>query len=590
MKFILNENSKFLLEERFILQEASMAEVAQTWTDQLLKSLENAQEVLAAYLGHLDGSKKSKSAADAEKAINNRKPLINELKTAGEAIENSLSLPADKLAADNYKALKAEINAYGSRLRIAFQETNGKRAIVLSKSQERLLLPQVNAQVKALTTLGTKTTLTADDITDLKEILEWCTTNIEPLFDVTDQEDTVNTDQAKLEKFKKSCQECIDLIKDLQVDLPDDFMGFSTSDLKTYQGLVQQALTKPKLKNAEAVRKNTDYKQELLDRLDNYQAQVDALLTNYRNISKSAILTADLNQDWKTKYADAQNKEAIIEEFIYTVWKNDYDEVLKIKKTLLQECDAYGFNTTGEQANPFISFISNVYLKYKLSPDIYNVIHNLVVHNKLAGKDLAGKGAMGFGNLIFCRALYVLGAEAIKQYIIKQSNLLEASVVPEEFNSAAEMTFNALYKLSTTVTGEQAKNSADLSLRPMNEVEQLEAKWTGKVSDVSTKDTGAKNPTASNAALLKQIDSTDKAVKVLVTMALKFNTNDEITQIVKSCTEAKQLMEKVTTLDEIQKMVASIERLYKLTQITATQALNLVKSILDSEQFNLKKE
>ena len=90
--------------------------------------------------------------------------------------------------------------------------------------------------------------------------------------------------------------------------------------------------------------------------------------------------------------------------------------------------------------------------------------------------------------------------------------------------------------------------------------------------------------------MIKQIDSTENAVKVLATLAIKFSSNDKIVQAVQSCKEAKQLMDTATTLEKIQKLVASVERLYQLTHINATQALNLIKSILESDKFDLTKE
>jgi hypothetical protein len=295
--------------------------------------------------------------------------------------------------------------------------------------------------------------------------------------------------------------------------------------------------------------------------------------------------------DWKTKLASAVNKETVIEEFIYTTWSDlaQAQEVIKIKAALLQECEHYGFLTAGEKLNPFITFISTVYLKndYGVKPELYNVIHNLVAGNVLAGKDLASKGEMGHGNLVFCKALYKLDAGAIKLYIRKQHNLLKAAKRPDIFESNAEMAFNILYKVATVVQGKDARNATDMQLRSMAEIEQLEAKWVGEVSDTAEE---PKNKVASNAELIKQIDTTEDAINVLVAMAIKFSTSDEITKAVKGCTEAKQRMSKSYTIAETQALVAKVERLYKLTAINASQALKLVKSILESDKFNLTKE
>ena len=111
----------------------------------------------------------------------------------------------------------------------------------------------------------------------------------------------------------------------------------------------------------------------------------------------------------------------------------------------------------------------------------------------------------------------------------------------------------------------------------MNEVEQLESKWTGQVSDTAEKP--AKNKIANNAELIKQINTSENAIKVLAALAVKFSSNDKITAAAQSCKEARELMSKTTTLEDIRKLVASVERLYKIESITTSQALSLIKSI-----------
>ena len=149
------------------------------------------------------------------------------------------------------------------------------------------------------------------------------------------------------------------------------------------------------------------------------------------------------------------------------------------------------------------------------------------------------------------------------------------------------MAFNILYKVSTVVHGKDTRNSTEMQLRTIAEIEQLEEKWIGEVSDTTEE---PKNKVATNAELIKQIDTTKDAINVLVAMAIKFSTSDEITKAVRGCTEARQRMSKTSTIAETQTLIAKVERLYKLTAINASQALKLVKSILESDKFNLTKE
>lgn len=571
MKFILNENKKFLLEERFILQEASMGDVAKQWTDRLESTFPKTEKVLQLYIKH------SGTDSASKEGIQKRKELKTAIEKATEELENSLSLPYSDLATGKATAtIKKELVDYGSEL-IKVEETIGKTD---SNKDILQLLDNRISELQTIRNLENPFAGGDKNFKALMQIFKWVNDNIIPLFAT----DTADKDEAKFKEFQELCTECLNLIKDLRVDLPDDFSEFSNDSLKSYYTLIQAALDASNLNVTDMTTKLHN-----ITTLDSYLNAVQTLKDALTKLTQSVILNPDTTQDWKTKYANAQNKEAVIEEFIYTTWKNDYDAVLKIKKTLLQECDAFGF-TDSEKGNPFISYISNIYLKYKIEPELYNIVHNMVATQRLTGADLLGKGSMGQGNLVFCKALYTAGAGAAKLYLRKQYNLLHATKLPEEFETAAEMAFNALYKLSAVVKGEQTKNSINLELRPMTEVEQLETQWVGQVSDTATDDEKPKKTTATNAELLNQMADTNAAVKVLAALAIKFSSNDQIVAAVQSCKEAKELMNGATTWEKVQKLVAQEERLYKIANITATQALNLIKSILDSDKFSLTKE
>jgi hypothetical protein len=153
------------------------------------------------------------------------------------------------------------------------------------------------------------------------------------------------------------------------------------------------------------------------------------------------------------------------------------------------------------------------------------------------------------------------------------------------------MVFNMLYKLSKLHLGNEFTNanSEGLELNSMNAIEDLEVKWVGEITKATIEDTDTKNKVIINAELLNQIESTENAVEVLATLALKFSSNENITKLVASCAEATSLMSKTTTITAIQKLVSKVERLYKLQTINATQALNLIKSIFESDKFELTK-
>lgn len=573
-KFTLSENSRIPLEERFLLTEATGAELAQKWTTQFLKTFDTAEAALNDYL------RWAATLSTSDTTIERFKTLATQINTATTDFEITLRQPMSEIIR-SLAVAKEELRA------VIIALINGVSAVDETPENKDALTALKNI-ITELNTYYSKPTWTALEVKKLKEIIDRFTSLEDPLFDVSALEETIET----IEAFKKDCFKCLELITTLKTKLPADFSKFSASDLSTYQHTV-------KLLIDVIMDDITDTLTRSLTLADfhSYQNQVKTLKAGYFKISQLPSLNTKIDvtsggtTDWQAKLAKAIDKSKVIQEFIYTTWPKDAELVLQIKEALLAECEAYGFDQTGLRINPFISFISEAYLtKYrgKLTPAKYNVIHNLVSHHYLTGEDIAGKGVMGYGNVIFCRALYTLDPAVIKLYIKKQYSLLRAAKRPPEYASNAEMTFNIIYNISERITGDATKNSIDMALRPLSDIEQLEASWTGQISDTADDDV-TKN-ILPNVELIKQIDTTKNAIDVLVALATKFSSNDKISAAVRSCTEAKKVLTETTTFEEIQKIVASVERLYKLESITASRALSLIKSILESDRFRLTKE
>lgn len=555
-KFILNENYGFILEERFNLAEDILLE-AQATATQLVIDTRKIKTLLPELLKYLPtGIDKTLSPdpalLDTIETINTSCTEVLKLITTNSTLEKTIQEISERASSDRVGYSEEEIRSLQP---LCYSIASDSNSI---KDRLKGIKSKKGNFVEQLTTLQER-------LPKLKQDLENLYTTVKNTYKYT-----LNKTNLEL-PIKKTFKLEVTVEPKKPVSITFKAVGDAISVAK--DGLVKAL----KVGRAKVI--------AVVDGEE--RKDINCLVT-----VKAGDITTAAGEDWKTKFASAVDKETVIEEFIYTIWPNETEaeEVLKIKAAVLQECAAYGFLTTGSRVNPFINFISKVYLKkaYNVTPEAYNIIHNLVVAKKLTEKDLLGQGDMGQGNLVFCKAFYSLDPGAMKLYITKQYNLLKAAKKPDTFASNAEMAFNALYNLSNSVTGEAAKNSSEMKLRPMVEIEQLEDKWTGMISDTADKE--SKNKVVNNAALIQQINTTDNAIKVLVALAVKFSSNDKITATAQSCKEAKELMAKTTTLEDIRKLVASVERLYKLESITATQALSLVKSILESEQFNLTKE
>ena len=577
-KFILAETPRFHLDERFTLVEATAAELAQKWSTQLIKTFDNTEAVLKKYIEYVNIS--------AEKTANKGRidAWAEKFKDAAEEFEVTLRQPLTELNSDLVTAK--------TQLTSCIEVLNDVIATVGETPENKADLNSLKKLIKSFDTLNNAPSWTTANVTVLKQTLEKVIELSKTFFDTSD----LDADLAEINDFKTDCTECLKLLTTLKTKLTTDFdfTKASSDDLAVFQTTARQLLDSAQLKDTATLNKGL-----IMANFKAYWKQVKLLKSGYTTLVELPSLNTKIEtdstspggKDWKAKLAGAVNKDTVIQEFIYTVWPEKAKEVLKIKNTLLLECEAYGFETGGSTQNPFITFISEVYLKYNglVTPVKYNVIHNAVADRYLTSEDITGNGKMGKGNLIFCKTFYSLDPNVLKLYLKKQFNLLNATTKDSRFKTNAEMAFNALYDLPEITLGDATTNAVSLKLRPMNDVESLEAQWTGQISDIAG-DTDTKKKIASNSELIKQIDTTENAVKVIAALAIKFSSNDKVSTAAQSCKEVRALMAKTTTLTEIQKLMASVENRYKIDSINATQAVDLIKSILDSEQFNLTME
>ena len=289
------------------------------------------------------------------------------------------------------------------------------------------------------------------------------------------------------------------------------------------------------------------------------------------------------SEDWAAKYNAAVNKDAVWEEYLNTVWENDFDKIIKIQEAFRQECISYGFDDT----NPFFTFIRDIYLKNNdINVASYNAIHNAVAKNTISIKDLLGRGKLGLYNIIFCRDLYSKAPDNIKAYLQKQANLILKGT-PKNFSSNLEFTYNTMYQTSELVRADKLTNKDrtlnDLKLNSFATINNLEQKWTGEVSIINDK------TTVDNDALLKQINSLEEAAQILVVLNLKFASNQKLKNIVNQYKEPSTLMAKSTTSVELQALISTIETKFNFKNITEEQAVTAANKIITSNKFKLTK-
>lgn len=576
MKFILNEHKKFLLEERpasrkAILTEASAADVAKQWSDQLTSVLDTARDILTEYN---DVVKLSDKKATKQSKFDDLKANIEK---ATSELENSLDLPYDTFKTNGFESLKQEVENYW--LALGLTEEDPLIREVIKDSDEGALLNKWLKDLEAIEKLSTANNGWDEaNFNKLKEIFEKVNKTILPLLDTSD----ITADTSKIKKFKDTCVKSIGLITKIKTSLPKDFSKFNDierSELQDYRKTIQQIIETSKLDKAETLTVGDD------DSFETYISKVEA----FKQACTAFMELPMFSTDWKAKYADAADKQAIVKAFMYKIWPNaaEADKVLKIIEPFELECDSYGFS----QENPFVHFISEVYLKYGMSAEAYNVVHNQVAKGNLQVEDLVPNNQnLGLVNIIFCKAFYQLGTTNMKQYVLKQKALRGVSL-PPEIESHKELVYKVLYKVASDAQIQDLSklSAVDKTLNAFPELEAREKEFTGKVSETAVADIEKKKAkkNISNPAIISQIKTTENAVQLLAALAMKFGSAAEIADTIKNYKKVSDFMKQSSTVLELQKLVARVENLYNLKSINVTQAQSLVKSILEADEFDL---
>lgn len=307
------------------------------------------------------------------------------------------------------------------------------------------------------------------------------------------------------------------------------------------------------------------------------------------------------DEDWTAKYNAAVNKDAVWEEYLNTVWENDFDKIIKIQEAFRQECISYGFDDT----NPFFTFIRDIYLKNNgINVASYNAIHNAVAKNTISAKDLLGRGKLGLYNIIFCKDLYSKAPDNIKAYLQKQAKLILKGT-PKNFSSNLEFTYNTMYQTSELVRADKLTNKDrtlnDLKLNSFATINNLEQKWTGEVSTIDddterTEEDSSKLNKQTNAELnqdndnlIKQISSLKEAAQILVVLNLKFASNQKLKSMVNQYKETSTLMAKSTTSAELQTLISAIENKFNFKNISEERAVAVANKIVTSNKFKFTK-
>ena len=568
-KFILNENNsntpKFILNERFILNEATNSEIMISWWNKLIKTLKPIKEWLTFEINFIN--------KDLQQAANNIKSEGEEIIKATELA----TLPEDfSTIISNYiTKLKDFINSNS-------KYSNSKIKTNLSNSIVELEKYTLQIDPKKLKTLSNLIKSIDQDLVKQYGLL-----GSDPGYE--NQRATLENQQkiAKdlLKTFDEYNEKKFIKEKDSIANISSDLLNSYSTTLKTAIPKIEELkLVRPETPEFKVDKRNIGQFITQTTNLNNLLNPLKTDLTKMWNgIKNTKKDTTELDdKSWTLKYKNAVNKDTVWETYLIKEWKNKvdapkYDKLLDIQKTFRIECGYYGFE---ESSNKFIPFIRDYYLESNMPAAIYNVLHNWVAENNLNPSDLVTGGKMEKYNLIFCDDFNNQSAATAESYLTKQITLVNGGI-------NKDIICAILYK-DVEITKEDknkiilpAEHSKGWTLNTIEEMNSREKLLTGTVTSTEISD-----PYEKVKLNFSGTEDINKLIEVtaalIITRGIKVDANS-LPQKVQD--KIKEYKENTTGIDLTQIINTYNSKLSSTTKPDATTNVNeLIKQISSREK------
>ena len=168
---------------------------------------------------------------------------------------------------------------------------------------------------------------------------------------------------------------------------------------------------------------------------DNAAKIIDTLTVSEYN-QTNLETNLDSSSDWDKEYKDTPDKNLFWEKYYSGAWGENADKIEALGESFKQECTVLGFT---EITNPFLAFIKKYYTEdvemqnkgekakgYDIDLQHYEAIHNAIAENKLLKRDITDSPKEPItvdNNIIFYRDFYAKPGNEADIYINALSNL-----------------------------------------------------------------------------------------------------------------------------------------------------------------------
>ena len=391
MKYYLNESIKYILSERFVLNEDAST---------IVSELDSLDRILYNYV------RSNKESKDTSTDTENIKSISQELS----ALNNTLS---------NYK--KTSTNIFDKAInKLSGQVLKSSDAAKI-KGATKEVLQKVETLLDATSIAGTKVNGTATTVKDyLRQIKALAASDDVSKETLLKIKENVAKISSIINALSQKKSENSNTSKDLVTIAEDALMN--VYNLKQFIQKIGGAEKFAALANADRLmlvvtticKQQKEGKKSLSEQRQN--------ILDFSNLTKKVINASGitLNTDrtgsinWDERFAKAKDKNSFWDSYYEKAWGSNSNKIRALGDPFRNQCEKLGFS---EKTNPFISFIRKYVIEknYPIGGSIYTAIHNAVATGKLSQELL--KGTVGNKiNILDCKDLYTKSAKEITDY------------------------------------------------------------------------------------------------------------------------------------------------------------------------------
>ena len=398
MKYILEENIRHILSERFILTEADGED---TFDNTIFDKIKSLATKVYNYIKH-------HSESDAESA---NVETISELKTETFVLTNLIQKQKD---VNMIKAnVEKSVNKIEKILQLADQsfDVMGKPIPDEAKSKG-VDAATVQDLFNSIKSLANSSAIDKKTINNLKFNISVFAAAIDNI--ATEVKHTSNTKNNDI----ATCEDLHDNLNKLA--------EFYTKNKKTGEAFIllnKQIDTTTKLSDTWTQKKTDDNLKKMLDGFFILNSNISQVLEN-EHFDNDVSKKGGFSQiNWMKRYKQAADKNQFWTTYYKQVWGTNAGRIRALGPAFRAECEHYGFDP---KLNPFISFIQRYIVgkNYVIDEKPYEVLHNAIARGNLKVADLTT--TTNPVNIIYCKDFYNQTSNIMEDYIdlLRQIHLL----------------------------------------------------------------------------------------------------------------------------------------------------------------------